>query len=430
MATTPSIPPEPTTIAAAVRRNTRLLAVAQGLLYTSAPIVLAVGGPAAAELSGRDGAVGVMIAVYFLAAAVSAPVAGRWMDRHGRRPGLLLGHALVLIGAIGAAVAVDARSATGLILSATVIGAGAGAALLGRGAVADMHPPQRRARAVGMMLAASTVGAVGGAPLAAFVQTWSDSVGLDRLVTPWLLIPLFELAAIYAVAIVRPDPRDLAVADPSPTGEPTAPAVPEVLPSRTRRQLLALPPFRAALVAAAVSQAAMVAVMGVTPVVLHAHGGGDLAISTVLSVHFIGMFALMPLIGAGLDRWGRRRGLLAAAAVCLVGIPVGALGTATALTAVTMFCAGVGWAGAYLAATAVVSDVTAAHERAGALGLTDLLVSLCSALGGVLGGLLLEFGGFPLVTVVAALLFLPVVGLVWPLREPQPGRWAAAAAAA
>ena len=426
MAATPAPAADPDTTAAAVRRNTWLLAVAQGLLYTSAPIVLAVGGPAAAELSGREGGVGLMIAVYFLAAAVAAPLAGRWMDRHGRRPGLLFGHVLVLVGALVAAAAVNARSMTGLMVAATVVGAGAGTALLGRGAVADMHPPERRARAVGMMLAASTVGAVGGAPLAALVQTLSDGFGFDRMVTPWLLVPLFEVAAIYAVVAVRPDPRDLAVGRAS-LDEIASPAA--TLSRRTRRQLLASPPFRAALVAAAVAQAAMVAVMGVTPVVVHSHGGGDLAVSTVLSFHFLGMFALMPLIGAALDRWGRRRGLLAAAAVCLFGVPVGALGTATVFTAVAMFCAGVGWAGAYLASTAVVSDVTSPMERAGALGLTDLLVSLCSAAGGVIGGVLLELGGFPLVTVAAGLLFIPVVTLVFPLREPEPGRWVVAAAA-
>lgn len=404
-----------------VRRNTILLALAQGFVYASAPVMLAAGTVSAQELGGREAAAGLMVAVYFLAAAGSALVTGRWMDRSGRRPGLLTGHALIASGGIAAAALVGVGSYAGLLGATAVVGAGAGAALLGRGAVADMYVPERRGRAVGLMLAASTVGAVAGAPLVAAVQRWADGAGVDRLVAPWFLVPLFEAAAIACVASVRPDPRALAVGGPQSV---------DAAPARRPRELLASPPFRAAIVSAGIGQAAMVAVMGVAPIVVHDYGHGDLAISGVLSAHFVGMFALMPLVGAGLDRFGRRRGLVAAAIVSAVGAPAGSLSTSPVVTGVGMFLVGVGWAGAYLGATTVVSDVTSPGERSGALGLTDLLVSMSSGTGALLGGVILEAGGFRTLTLLVAALFVPVLALVVPLREPHPGRWRTASAVA
>jgi MFS family permease len=400
----------------AVRRNTLLLAIAQGFLYSTLPFLLAVGSVAVVDLSGRKAAVGVLAASYFASAAVGALVVGRWMDRVGRKPGLAVGYVAIAVGALASAGAVERRSALLLVLAAVPFGLGAGAALLGRGAVADMHPPHRRGRAVGLVLAASVIGAVGSAPLVALLQHVSeDRLGLRPFVGPWLVVPLLAAGGLVCVLLLRPDPRDLAVRDRSADAAPAAPA-------RTPRELLALPPFRAAVVAAGIGQAAMIAVMGVAPIVVHHHG--DLAVSGVLSVHFVGMFAFMPLIGVIIDRIGRRRGLVAAVALSATGVLVGALSTQPVVFGFGLFLVGLGWAVSYLGATAIVSDVTDPLERSGALGFTDLLVSLSSAVGGLVGGALLEAGGYPALAVGVAMALVPVLAVVLPLREEAPGRWA------
>jgi len=91
-----------------VRRNTILLAIAQGCVQTTFPVMLVIGGPAASHLTGRDSAAGLLWGLYFLAAAGGAAAIGRWMDRVGRRPGLLLAYALV---GMAAAAAANCRSA-------------------------------------------------------------------------------------------------------------------------------------------------------------------------------------------------------------------------------------------------------------------------------------------------------------------------------
>ncbi|MEX0755786.1 MAG: MFS transporter [Actinomycetota bacterium] len=399
-----------------VRRTTVLLAVAQGLLYATLPILLAVGSLAAEDFTGRATAAGVLAATYFASAAVGAFVIGRWMDRAGRRRGLMLGYALVAVGGVVAIAGSAAGSFAALEVSAIPFGIGAGAALLGRLAVADIYPPERRGRAVGLLLAASTVGAVGSPPLIALVQrVGEDAFGFDPLVTPWGLVPLFALGGMVCVFAVRPDPRELAVGGGPADG-----------PRRGPRTLLRLRPFRAAVVAGSIGQAAMIAVMSVAALVVHDHGGGGFAISGTLSLHFVGMFAFMPLVGLALDRWGRRRGLLVGAALSIVGAPVGSLAPEPWVVAVGLFLVGLGWAFAYLGATTVVSDITSPAERGGALGFTDLLVSAASAVGGLGGGVLLDIASFRSLTIVVAVALVPVLLVVAPLRERAPGEFAPA----
>lgn len=393
-----------------VRRNTVLLALAQGFVQMSFPVLLVVGGVAAGELSGRDGASGLLWAVYFVAAAGGALVIGRWMDRVGRKPGLLLAYALVAAAGLGCGLSIRAGSFMGLLLSTIPFGLAVGGANLARGAVADMYPPEARGKAVGVLLAAGTVGAVGSPLLVVLLKRLAEGAGADPNVLPWIVVPVGALGAAACLVAVRPDPRDLAVAAPSaPSGPPRAP-----------RALLASRSIRTAVLAAAVGQMAMVGVMGVTPTALHhlGHGGG--AISWAISIHIAGMFAFSPLIGAALDRFGRRAGLIAGCVASIAGALVAATELSAAVVGAGLFAIGLGWSATFLGATAVISDATSAGERAGALGFTDLFVSLSSATAGLASGALLEVAGYRTLGVVVAAIVGVALLAVTRLREAVP----------
>ena len=93
------------------------------------------------------------------------------------------------------------------------------------------------------------------------------------------------------------------------------------------------------------------------------------------------------------------------------------------------FLVGIGRSGAYLGATAVVSDVTTSAERQGVLGVVDLVTHGGSTLGALAGGFLLDTGGLTVLGLVMGAILLPALALVLVLREPVPGRWAPAAPA-
>lgn len=388
-----------------VRRNTRLLMIALASLQVAFPVTLVVAGPAAKDITGNAGSVGFLAAAYFVSASVGAATIGRWMDRAGRRPGLVLASVLTGVGGIGFAVTIAAGSYPGMLVASIPFGVGLGGANLTRGAVADMHPPERRGRAVGWLLAAGTVGAVGSPLLVAFLHDVAERSGRwDPMVLPWIVVPVGALVAVAAYLGVRPDPRDLAV---------NAEAV--TAPTRAARELLRNPAVRLAVLAAAIGQMAMVGVMSVTPTALHDHGHGAGAIAAIISAHIMGMWAFGPLIGAGMDRFGRRAGLLAGFAASIAGAGLAATESSATVVGAGLVLIGLGWSATYLGATAVISDATEPRERGTALGTMDLVVSAMSAGAGLAAGFALDLAGYRAlglgVAVVVAASLIPVTRL-------------------
>ncbi|RPJ13863.1 MAG: MFS transporter [Actinobacteria bacterium] len=392
-----------------VRRNTVLLACAQGLAGMTFPVLLIVGSVAAADMTGRDGSVGIVNGVYFVAAAGGAVAFGRAMDRLGRRPGLAA--AYLLLGTAGAlcGLGVASGSFPTLLGGVVLFGIAFGGTNLARAAVADMHEPARRGRAVGIVLAVGTIGAVGSPFLIAFLRSWAEDEALDPAVLPWVIVPVAAVGALACTLSLRPDPRDLAVAAAS-----SAPAG----PARTPSQLLAVPLLRMAVIVAAIGQMAMVAVMGMTPVALHHHGTSPAVVSMVISLHIAGMWALSPFIGAALDRFGRRPGIVAAGAVSVAGCLLAATDAGAVPIAVGLFLIGLGWSGSFLGATAVISDLTEPNERAAALGFNDLVVSLSSAFAGLTSAFIFEGAGFRVLGLGVAVVVLAVMVSVLRVRQP------------
>lgn len=394
-----------------VARNTALLATAQVALWGALGAVAAFAPISAYELSGLESSAALLFGLYSLALAAGARIAGRFMDRAGRRPGLAAGYVVLGLGGVAAAASVASASSTGLLVSAVVLGAGAGTALLGRAAVADMYPPDRRGRAVGRLLVAGTIGAVGGPPLAGAVHSVATRAGLGTpLMVPWLLVPVLAAAALALILSMRPDPRELAVGD-------------EVA-AVTRRpiDILRLRPARAALASIVAVQVVMVTFMSVIPVVLHSHGSTEIAISLVISLHLAGMFAFSSVVGAALDRWGRRPGLLVGIGLTAAGVLLALPEGSTLLPSAGLLLIGVGWSFSYIGSTAAISDLAGPTERAGALGLMDLVAALAAATGVLSGAALLHVTGFlALGTVALALLLIPIA-LLASRRQVAAGR--------
>lgn len=335
------------------------------------------------------------------------------MDRVGRRPGLLAGYLLNAAAGLLAFLAVRAGAPALLYVSGGVLGVGTAAALLGRAAVADMYPAERRGRAVGLLVVAGTFGAIGGPLVAGLLHSIASGMGVEApLAFPWLLVPAAALVGGALVAAIRPDPRDLAAPGPAPTGRRRGPA-----------EILRLRPAATAVTAIGVGHAVMVTFMAQLPASIHRHGASEVAVSLVVSVHLAGMFAFSPLFGTLIDRWGRRAGLIAGAGLSGAGVLIGA-GFPTAIGAgAGLLLIGMGWSAAYLGSTAVLSDLASPWERGGALGATDLTSSLAAGAGTMGGALLLGAAGLPALAAAALALLAIVVALLLPLREPQPGRW-------
>lgn len=111
----------------------------------------------AADLGANDFAVGMLISAFSVAQLLSAPAWGRFSDRSGRRPAILLGLA---ISAAAYLVFAFADSLVLLLVSRVVQGVGGGTIGVVQAYVADASAPEDRAKSLGWLSAATSLGAI------------------------------------------------------------------------------------------------------------------------------------------------------------------------------------------------------------------------------------------------------------------------------
>jgi len=114
--------------------------------------------------------IGMIIASFFVAQLVSAPIWGRVSDRYGRRPALL-----VSLSASAAAFWVFgfANSVWLLFLCRIVQGTGGGTTGVLQAYIADTVPAEDRARSLGWLSAGTNVGTMLGPVIGSFATYWS-----------------------------------------------------------------------------------------------------------------------------------------------------------------------------------------------------------------------------------------------------------------
>jgi multidrug resistance protein len=114
--------------------------------------------------------VGLLVSSFSVAQLVSAPIWGKFSDRYGRRPALIVGLAS---SAIAYVVFAYADSLWLLFLSRIVQGAGGGTVSVIQAYVADATKPEDRAKSLGWLSAATNAGVAIGPVIGSWVQHWS-----------------------------------------------------------------------------------------------------------------------------------------------------------------------------------------------------------------------------------------------------------------
>src|SRR5205807_801739 len=106
-------------------------------------------------VTGHRGLLGLGPAIFLTAAGVTGALAGRAMDRFGRRPILIAGFVIGSFGCLLTAFATHTRSTGAVVLGFCLVGSSSATALLIRTAAGDMYPPERRARGISYVLVGS-----------------------------------------------------------------------------------------------------------------------------------------------------------------------------------------------------------------------------------------------------------------------------------
>jgi MFS family permease len=380
-----------------IRRNTVLLASTLAVNSAVVQLVAAVSSLTFVLVTGVKGLLGLGPAIFLTAAALTGAVAGRAMDRYGRKPVLVVGFLVGGTGCALTALGTHTTSTIAVIAGFTLTGSSSAAALLVRTAAGDMYAPVRRARGISYVLFGSVFGAILGPTV--FSPLFSGrELTADDLTVPWLAAAGISVFTASIVSLVRPDTKKIAELI-APAGE-VAPVTKASLAEIIRR-----PGVIPAMLTSFASFGVMVSVMNLTGyVVVEKHHHAQHNVFPIIGAHVLGMYALVLFVGAMIDRVGRTSAL--AAGLLVMGVSALALGWISSVpsTALLLFGLGIGWNISYVAAAAQLADLTLPSERGRLFGFNDFAAALFGATLALVGGLTLETLGVAAMAVGAAIL--------------------------
>ena len=167
------------------------------------------------------------------------------------------------------------------------------------------------------------------------------------------------------------------------------------------------------MLAALASFGVMVSVMNLTGyvVVEHHHHSQD-SVFPIIGAHVFGMYALVLVIGALIDRVGRTPAL-EVGLVVMAFSTIGLLWVSSVFaTAVLLLGLGLGWNISFVAATAQLADRTSPAERGKLLGFNDLLGALFGAGLALLGGYALDAIGVGALAIGATAIVVAPIFLI------------------
>lgn len=361
------------------------------------------------EITGSDSLAGLTQTFSVLGAALMALPLARVTSSRGRRPALVMGWATASVGMLVAVLGGVLRSVPLMLLGSLLGGAGAAAGLQARFGAVDLATTDRRARDLSLVVWASTVGSVSGPNLLPWTTSVAASLGLPKLVGPYLFgSVMLATAAGFAAVRLRPDPYVLARKDEAGRA------------SHNLRDSLRLlrdnHVARQAVAAVVIGHIAMVSVMVMTPVHMGEHSASLRIIGLVISVHVLGMYAFSPIMGWLSDRIGRLNVVRLGVAILLLSLLLSGLaGPTDNLTlGAGLFFLGLGWSATLVAGSTMLSEAVEVADRPTAQGASDLLMNGGAAIGGALAGVIIAVASFAWLNALTA---LPVLWLAWLARK-------------
>ena len=348
----------------------------------------------AVSLAGSEAVAGLAQTFSTIGAALVALPLARIALSRGRRAALATGYGTGALGALVVIVAAVHGSIALLLTGTLLVGVASAASYQARYAATDLAEPHHRARALSIVVWAATIGSVAGPNLLNASGSLGMRLGLPQLAGPYVVnAVMLGAAALIVFAVLRPDPYLLSIehaeqASGQKVRRPSLRDGIEHLRTRPRAVL--------GMSIVAVGHIVMVAIMVMTPVHMTHVDVTLQVVGLVISVHIAGMYAFSPLVGMAVDRWGRMAAAYVGIAILLVSAVISGLAPADdALVLGTgLFLLGLGWSFTLIAGSTMVIDNTEATERPAVQGLSDLVMNVAGAVGGILAGLIVAFASY------------------------------------
>ncbi|MCX7890301.1 MAG: MFS transporter [Rhodobacteraceae bacterium] len=394
---------------ARARRNVWVLVAAQAVLGAQMPIIFTIAGLAGLQLAPSPCLATLPITASVLGSMVAANPMSALMQARGRRAGFFAG---ALAGAAGGAVGAAGLyyGAFGLfVLGAFLTGFYMSAQGFYRFAAADTASEAYRPKAISLVMAGGLASAIVGPQL---VKLTADAMAVVFLGSYLTVIALNVAGSALFLLLDIPTPP------------PPAEGAPK---GRSRRELLADPTIRVAMICAMVSYALMNLVMTSTPLAVVGCGFEKAHAADIVSAHVLAMFAPSFFTGHLIARFGAR-------IIVALGLAILAAAGAVALSGVelanffgALILLGIGWNFGFIGATAMLTAAQRPEEKGRVQGINDFVVFAGVTFASLSSGALMSCSGADVVhgwdaVNLAMLPFLALAGasLIWLWLRPAP----------
>ncbi len=367
------------------------LFVAQALFWTCSTMAITLTALVGAQLTPVPLLATLPLALAVLGNLMAVQPLSLFMQRHGRRPGLLLGSLAGVLAGLICAAGIGLGSFWLFCLGALPIGAYQASANFYRFAALDAVDAAHKGRAAAYVIG----GGVCAALVAPSLAVWSQGALRTPFLGAYLMLSVLAAISIAVLAGLR----EGAVPRPSTGGW------------AVMRGLLARPLVLAAMATTAAGHGTMVLVMNATPLAMSFCGFDVSRSATVIQWHVLGMFLPAFVAGPLVDRLGCRRVALIGGLTLLTSVGIAVSGIAFSQFLVSSFLLGVGWNLMMVSGTTWLGEGHSADERGHAQGLMELgngivAATAAFAAGGLINGVgwnAVNIGVIPLIAVAAVI---------------------------
>ncbi|OBQ89419.1 MFS transporter [Mesorhizobium sp. AA23] len=386
------------------RRTAVLLAAAQAIVGSAAPIAISIGALAGQYLLGQDKSLATAPVTGFnLGVALGALPAAAIIRRLGHRGGFMIGTIVTALGGLIATLALFQASFWLFAFGLGVIGVGGAFVQQFRFAAADNAPPQFKARAISFVLAGGIVTAILGPQIVIYT---------GDLLAPVMFAGSFAsilvLAAIGAIILsfLHTSRRTSSAAEAAASD------------ARPLVEIATQPRFVAALFCAVGSYALMSFVMTGAPLAIVGCGLSTDDATLGISWHVMAMFGPSFFTGSLIHRFGAER-IVAIGLVLLIACAVVALsGLALWQFWTALILLGLGWNFGFIGATAMVAASYHPSEKGKVQGFHDFVLFGSVAFASLMSGAVYNAWGWTMlnwiVFPVVVLCFLALGNLKLP----------------
>ncbi|MFN3764758.1 MAG: MFS transporter [Aliihoeflea sp.] len=368
------------TTARDARRTAIVLAAAQAIVGSAAPIAISVGGLAGYYLLGSDKSLATApVTGFTIGVALGAIPAAMVLRRLGLRHGFMTGTGMTASGGVLATLALFAQNFWLFAAGLALIGIGNAFVQQFRFAAAESAPAQFKARAISFVLAGGVLTAIIGPQIVIFTR---------ELLAPVMFAGTFAsvlgIAAVGAL-ILSALPRN--EAGPFETAASDGPA-------RSLGEIVRQPKYCIGLLCGVGTYALMSFVMTGAPLAMVGCGFSTDQAMLGISWHVMAMYAPSFFTGKLIARFGKEK-IVAAGLVLLLGCAVVALsGIELWQFWTALVLLGIGWNFGFIGSTAMVAETYRGSEKGKALGFHDFALFSTVAFASFMSGLVYNLAGW------------------------------------